>query len=216
MRRLLLWGILTLLGAAALVVALLLYVQGNASQYVYASAGEVPTTTVAVVLGASVYGDGTLSLVLRQRAERAVELYKLGNVQKILVTGDNSEATHNEVTPVGEYLLNAGIPKEDIFLDHAGFDTYSSLYRARAVFAIRSMTIVSQPFHLDRAVFIARALGAEAYGVEAGEGQAFVYNTLREIPATMKALFDLVVNRSPQYLGPQFPVEGSSLGTWKG
>jgi SanA protein len=215
MRRLFIWGVWVFLGIVLCIVAALILVERQTAPYIFTLAASTPTTTAAVVLGASVYKNGTLSPVLKQRADRALELYQLGKVHKVLVTGDNSEVSHNEVNPVGKYLEGRGVPKQDIFLDHAGFDTYSSMYRAKAVFAIRSMTIVSQPFHLARAVFIARMLGVDAYGSEAGEGEQFVYNTWREVPATIKALIDLMISRSPQYLGPQFPIEGDGSNTWE-
>lgn len=214
MRRILFWISWLLVGTAGIVVAVLLFVQHAVTPFIYQPSSGVPTSTAAMVLGASVYKNGTLSPVLRDRADRGAELYKTGKVKKILVTGDNGELSHNEVNPVGNYLLTLGIPKEDIFLDHAGFDTYSSMYRARDVFSLRTITIVSQPFHLARAVYIARSLGIEAYGVPAGEGDSFTYNTWREVPATIKALIDIVFSRSPKYLGPQFPIEGDGTPTW--
>jgi SanA protein len=136
-------------------------------------------------------------------------------VLKILVTGDNSEVSHNEVNPVGKYMVARGVPKEDIFLDHAGFDTYSSMYRARDVFGVVDVVIVSQPFHLSRAVLIARELGLEAHGIAAGSGVDLPYNTLREIPATFKALIDLAFARVPKYLGPMHPILGDGTDTWE-
>ena len=214
MKRYLLWSISFILGVCALILVSLLFVTHKTTPYIFASATEAPTTTAALVLGASVYQNGKLSPVLAARANRAAELYIGGKVHKILVTGDNSEVSHNEVNPVGKYLMSLGIPKEDIFLDHAGFDTYSSMYRARDVFTISDMTIVSQPFHLGRAVYIARSLGIDAYGVEAGEGESFPYNSLREIPATVKALLDLTFKREPKFLGEQHPIEGDGSPTW--
>ena len=201
------------LACAAALVLTLLFVQREAAPYIYRSAAQAPASSAAMVLGASVYQNGALSPILKDRADRAIELYDSGKVKKILVTGDNGDLSHNEVNPVGNYLLSKGIPKGDIFLDHAGFDTYSSMYRARAVFDIADMTIVSQPFHLARAVYIARALGIEASGVEAS-GDATPYNTIREIPATLKALIDLFFKRSPKYLGSQFPISGDGRATW--
>ncbi len=212
-RRYLLWGTWLACLIAALVLSLLLYVQNAAAPFIFETQNDVPLSTAALVLGASVYQNGELSPVLAARADRAIELYRAGKVKKILVTGDNSALSHNEVNPVGNYLLKAGIPKEDIFLDHAGFDTYSSMYRARDVFKIRFLTIVSQPFHLSRAVFIARMLGIDAVGVKAA-GETGPYNSLREIPATLKALLDLHFNRSPKYLGAEYPIEGDGSSTW--
>lgn len=191
------------------------YIVAATGQYVYSSIEKVPHAQAAMVLGASVRQDGTLSPVLRARADAAAELYRAGEVRKILVTGDNSEVAHNEVNPTGKYLLLLGIPKADIFLDHAGFDTYSSMYRARDVFGIESVVIISQPFHLPRAVFAARALGLEAFGLEAAPlAGDFLYNWLREVPATWKALFDLAFLRQPKYLGEKIDITGDGAPTW--
>lgn len=215
MKRFLTWAALLLLAGLAASSISVYGVWQHTAGYIYGDIASVPTTTVAMVLGASVLQNGDLSPVLAERADRAFELYTQGKVHKILVTGDNSNLAHNEVNPVGKYLVGKGVPKEDIFLDHAGFDTYSSMYRARDVFAIRDVIIVSQPFHLARAVLIARKLGLVAYGEEAGQGEAFRYNSIREIPATLKALFDIAFSRVPKYLGPQFPIEGDGEYTWE-
>ena len=127
---------------------------------------------------------------------------------KILVSGDNSTVSHNEVNPVRLYLLSKGIPDEDIFLDHAGFDTYSSMYRARAIFGISSMLIATQSFHLPRAIFIARELGIDAYGVNADSGHILLRNYVRETFSDEKALFDIVFHTRPKYLGNTIPIMG--------
>ena len=180
--------------------------------FIYTSPFDVPTTEVAIVPGASVLS-GKPSPVLAERADMAIELYKTGKVSKILVTGDNGELTYDEVTPVRKYLTNAGIPAADIFLDHAGFDTYSSMYRARTVFDAQSVTIVTQDFHLPRALYIARHLGLTAYGVVT-QGQGSIIDYAREVPASDKALWDLATERVPKYLGSDFPLTGSGIGTW--
>jgi SanA protein len=181
--------------------------------FTFASVDEVPKTEVALVLGASVEG-GTPSPILADRADAAIALFNAGKASKILVTGDNGALTHDEVTPVRKYLLDAGIPAADIFLDHAGFDTYSSMYRARDVFRAASMTIVTQDFHLPRALWIARHLGITAYGVTAEGGTSSAYDYLREIPASAKAVFDVLTHREPKYLGPTFPLTGDGQSTW--
>lgn len=167
-----------------------------------------------MVLGASVTSGGDLSGILKERADEAAALYRAGKVQKILVTGDNGTVSHNEVDPTARYLASIGIRPDDIFLDHAGFDTYSSMYRARDVFAVTSVTIVSQDFHLPRAVYLARSMGLTAYGVEAQSGGVGLFNYVREIPATIKALYDVALSRTPKYLGEQFPITGDGRATW--
>jgi SanA protein len=209
--------IVTLAALVALVcVALYGYIAVSTSKYIFKSIDATPKTEVALVLGASVTAGGTLSPVLKERADRAVALYRAGKVSKILVTGDNATLSHDEVDPVGKYMYALGIPKSDIFLDHAGFDTYSSMYRARDVFNVTSMTIVSQPFHLPRAVYIARSLGLTAYASPAGAGELYLYNYLREIPASTKAEYDILFSRVPKYLGKQYPITQNGEDTWGG
>ena len=198
---------------AALLYAYIVY---STKQYIYSDPLELPSTQVALVLGASVSSHGALSKVLEERADEAIALYKTGKVAKILVTGDNATESHNEVDPVGKYLYGAGIPKSDIFLDHAGFDTYSSMYRAKEVFGVTKLTIVSQPFHLPRSVFIASQLGLEAYGDPTKDGGLFIYNVVREVPASVKATYDLLFSRTPKYLGAVYPIAGEGAETWGG
>jgi SanA protein len=132
---------------------------------------------------------------------------RAGIVKKLLVTGDDGERSYDEVSPVLTYLLEKGIPGRDIFLDHAGFDTYSSMYRARHIFGARSLVIVTQDFHLPRAVFLARAMGIDADGLVAGDGGT-AWDYLREIPATLKAVADLAFHRQSKYLGAPMPLVG--------
>jgi len=181
--------------------------------FVYESLDDVPRAEVAIVLGASVVA-GKPSPILADRANAAIALHSAGKVGKILVTGDNGTLTYNEVAPVRQYLLDAGIPAQDIFLDHAGFDTYSSMYRAEEVFQARSAIVVTQDFHLPRALWIARHLGLTAYGVTAEGGTRSPYNYVREIPASLKALFEVWTRREPKYLGQTYPLTGSGEATW--
>lgn len=206
------YAIILVLLAAAIALYIPVGMRYAMQPYLYASVASVPESEVAIVLGASVYR-GKPSPVLERRAAKAVELYQAHKVSKILVTGDNGALSHDEVTPVRKYLLEAGIPAGDIFLDHAGFDTYSSMYRARDVFRASSATIVTQDFHLPRSVYIARHLGVEAYGI-AAEGDGSEKDYVREIPASGKAVLDLIAHRVPKYLGEQIPLSGDGSRTW--
>lgn len=206
-----------LLNGILLVLCTALFVVAYTHTSIRYAPSEVPTTQVALVLGASVRNDGVLSPVLKERADMAVHLYMQRRVSKILVSGDNGTVSHNEVYPVGKYLTRHGIPATDIFLDYAGFDTYSSMYRAKNIFGVTSMVVTSQRFHLPRALFVARALGIEAVGLDASRpGDHYFGNALREIPATSKAVFDLLVHRTPRYLGETFFVTGDGNETWVG
>ena len=201
------------LGVIALAMMLPIVMRLVVAAYIEPLVSDVPNTEVAMILGASVYR-GRPSQILDERADAAIELYKEGKVSKILVTGDNGALSHDEVTPVRKYLLGAGIEPQDIFLDHAGFDTYSSMYRAREVFLAHSLTIVTQDFHLPRALWIARHLGLEAYGVVAEGGEHSPYDYFREIPASIKAIVNVFTDRQPKYLGPTLPLTGNGEETW--
>lgn len=204
--------LLALTGLAVLLIIPIL-MRVTVQRYIYSSVAAVPKAEAALVLGASVVR-GEPSPILGERADSAIALYKAGRVEKILVTGDNGELSHDEVTPVRNYLLNAGVAAGDIFLDHAGFDTYSSMYRARSVFEARSVVVVTQDFHLPRALFIARYLGLDAYGVVAQGAERSLKDYLREVPASLKALVDIVIHREPKYLGEPIPLSGDGSTTW--
>ncbi|HXK39016.1 MAG TPA: ElyC/SanA/YdcF family protein, partial [Candidatus Paceibacterota bacterium] len=176
--------------------------------YIYNDVGDALNAEVALIPGAAVFSNGSLTPIFVNRADMAIKLYEAKKAPKILVSGDNSTVSHNEVNPVRNYLLAKGIPDEDIFLDHAGFDTYSTMYRARDIFGVTSLLVATQSFHLPRAVFIARRLGMEAYGVNADVGHIFFSNYAREIIANEKAVLELTFNRKPKYLGEKIPISG--------
>lgn len=213
LRRIAYYATVLILLAAAGITLLPIVMRFSVDRYIYASLEAVPMTDAVMVLGASVI-NGKPSPVLERRAKTAIDLYLAGRSANILVTGDNGALNHDEVTPVRKYLLDAGIPAGDIFLDHAGFDTYSSMYRARAVFEADSITIVTQDFHLPRALFLARSLGLEAYGVPAEGGVGSGRDYLREIPASVKAVLNLMMRREPKYLGETIPLDGDGSTTW--
>lgn len=196
------------LAVSALVVVTNTYVRLSTKSYIYDNSSDAPEASVAMIPGAAILADGTPTPIFIDRADTAIDLYKMGKVSKVLVSGDNSTVSHNEVNPVRLYLLTRGIPDEDIFLDHAGFDTYSSMYRARAIFGVSSLLVATQSFHLSRAIYIARALGIDAYGVNADVGHMLPRNYVREMFANEKALFDLIFHTRPKYLGDTIPIMG--------
>jgi len=195
----------------ALIVIITSYsvVRIGSNKYIYDNLADLPHTQVALIPGAAILQNGDLSPVFKDRVDMAIMIYQRGIVQKILVSGDNSSTDHNEVNPARNYLLAQGVPPEDIFLDHAGFDTYSSMYRAQDIFQVESMIIVSQAFHVPRAVYIARHLGMDAYGMVADRGHYLFYNDVRETFADVKALTNLLFNRQPKYLGKVIPITGN-------
>ncbi len=200
-----------ILGCSILVVFILacnFIINTNASPYIYTKSEGAPHAEAAVIPGAAIFPNGALSFVFKERADTAIRLYKAGKVSKILVSGDNSTVIHNEVNPVRNYLLENGVPDQDIFLDHAGFDTYSTMYRARDIFGVASILIATQAFHLPRSIFIARTLHITAYRVPADAHPSRLRNYIREMFANEKAIFDLVLHRKPKYLGEKIPISG--------
>lgn len=199
---------------AASLGALVVFIVGTNLIFYFAtrahifSVAEAPNAEVALIPGAAVLENGALSLIFLDRVDTAIALYQAQKVAKILVSGDNSTDSHNEVNPVRLYLISKGIPDQDIFLDHAGFDTYSTMYRAREIFGVSSVLIATQSFHLPRSVFIARRLGIEAYGVNADLGDILFRNYVREVLANEKAVLDLLLNRKPKFLGEKIPITG--------
>lgn len=164
-----------------------------------------------IVLGAFVYEDGTLCPMLADRMDTAITLYKNGTAPKLLLTGDHGGEDYDEVDAMKNYALEKGVPKEDIFLDHAGFSTYDSILRAKEVFGAKNAVVVTQKFHLDRALYIAGRTGLSAVGVNSDprEYDGILYNELREIPARTKTFFLCLFRISPKYLGDPVNLSGS-------
>lgn len=175
--------------------------------HIYTNIADVPHTEIALVPGAATWLDGNISSIFRDRIDKAIALYDAGKVTKILVSGDNGTNSYNEVDPAREYLLSHGVPIEAIYLDYAGFDTYSTMYRAGEIFEISSAVIVTQKFHLPRAVFLARTRGINALGVQADSGTVLFRNWVREVFATNKAVIDILVDRVPKYLGEKNSID---------
>lgn len=165
-----------------------------------------------MILGASVLRNGTPSNMLEDRLLRGLELYELGVAKKIIVSGDNgaSEKGYDEVNPMKNFLINKGVPSEDIFMDHAGFNTYSSMYRAKNIFKVKKMIVVTQEYHLYRAVYLANKLKIETVGVSS-DLRTYVgqeYRDLREIFARVKAFGNGITKPKSKYLGDEIPISG--------
>jgi SanA protein len=207
LKKVLYWSGMTLLVLAAVFVATNALMVGLEQKRMYASAAEVPKRTVVIVPGAAVLRSGALSAVFKDRANAAMALYRAGKAQKILVSGGNSTVENNEVDPARKYLLSQGIPEADIYLDHAGFDTYSTMYRAREVFGVTGAIVATQSFHLPRALFIARSLGLDAVGYRADNVHLLPRNEVRESMARIKAVLEVVIHRSPKFLGDRIYIE---------
>lgn len=175
---------------------------------------KVQPSPVAIVFGAGLWRDGTPTPVLRDRVETAAELYFAGKVEKLLMSGDNSRQDYNEPQAMRDYAISLGVPDAVIALDYAGRRTYDTCYRARDIFGIRSAILVTQSFHLPRAIYTCNALGIKATGVPADQRDyrkgSLAYWNLREIPASLVALWEVHISKPLPVLGdpePIFPLE---------
>ena len=173
-------------------------------------AAELTDVDCILVLGCYVHDSGRPSDMLADRLRRGIDLYQSGAAPKLLMSGDHGQKDYNEVKAMKLEAMEEGISSEDIFMDHAGFSTYESIFRARDVFAADKIIIVTQEYHLYRALHIANALGVEAYGVAADYhtyvGQA--YRELRESLARNKDFATSILKPAPTYLGEIIPVSG--------
>ncbi len=202
---------LALVAAANAVVAL--SVRGDTA----GSLEAVPHAQAALVLGARVKPDGTPTAILADRMNAAAELYRAGKVDKLLLSGDHGRWEYDEVGTMRRELLARGIPARDLFTDHAGFDTWDSAQRARRVFGVESAIVVTQRFHLGRALYAAERAGLDATGYAADRrsyGRFLARLRMREALARVKVVADAVTGADPHFLGPQLPIGGDGRATW--
>lgn len=203
-RRLLLF----MLVLAVIPLSCAFYVRWDTQEERFSDPQQLPTRSVAIVFGAGIYPDGRLSDMLRFRVRQAVEAYHLGRVQKLLMTGDNSRKSYDEVTAMQRYAISLGVPKAAIRLDYAGFSTYESCYRAKEIFGVRDAVLITQGYHLPRAVYTCQQLGIDAIGLETNDRGIYPVNLMRyyavrEVAATAKALWDVAIwHPLPTFLGP--------------
>ncbi|PKN91558.1 MAG: hypothetical protein CVU44_18420 [Chloroflexi bacterium HGW-Chloroflexi-6] len=171
---------------------------------------DVPTRPVAIVFGAGLTRSGGATAVLRDRIQTAANLYFAGKVEKLLMSGDNSTVEYNEPAAMREFALSLGIPDEAIVLDYAGRRTYDTCYRARAIFGVDSAILVTQPFHMPRAVYLCNALGVDGVGVVAENfnyrRSSLLFWNARELAATVTALIDVHILRPLPILGEPEPI----------
>lgn len=169
------------------------------------SVRSVPQKRIAVVFGAGLWRDGSPTPVLRDRVVTAVELLLSGKVEKLLMSGDNRFVYYNEPGSMRKYALTLGIPEDAIVLDYAGRSTYDTCYRAKQIFGVNEAILVTQSFHLPRAMFICRVLGIKAVGVPADQREysigSWIYWNVRELPATLFALWELFITHPLPILG---------------
>jgi len=218
--------VIGLVAGSALLLTLIIniYMSAFAEKYIITSFNDLPNSKgnqgwTCLVLGAQVSGT-KLSPVLKDRVEAGIEAFSNNYATTLLLSGDHGKKWYDEVNAMRIYILDnyPEFDKNRIFLDHAGFDTYDSIRRAQKIFCAENLVIISQSFHTIRAVYIARKLGINAYAYAVDQSKysnqwQFSW-AFREYFARVKAFFDTLVRRDPQYLGDKIPVTESGLSTW--
>ncbi len=205
-------GILAMIALIGIGVGLRSYSALQAKPDIYALE-QVPTRSVGIVFGAEVSANNMLSAMLMDRVEMGAELYRRGKISVLLFTGDNHVTTYNEPEAMRQYALQLGVPDAAIVLDYAGFRTYDSCYRARDIFKVSKAILVTQAFHLDRALLICNSLGIDSVGVAADAMRPTGYaqrnlleSEFREFPSTTLAVIDLLRGAKPTFLGDPLPI----------
>lgn len=195
---------------AVLVFGIDFYVKQKAKSYILTPEEAGEGYDCVLVLGCGVWGD-TPSHMLEDRLLEGISLCQSGASKKLLMSGDHGRKGYDEVNVMKKFAVDRGIPSEDVFMDHAGFSTYESMYRAKEIFKAEKILIVTQDYHLYRAIYDARALGLEAYGVASNPrsygGQ--IYRDIREILARNKDFIYSIIKPEPTYLGEAIPVQGN-------
>jgi SanA protein len=207
---------LILLFGIAFYILVNLNIYFESKGYIYSDPDQIPGSYTALVLGASVYSSGRPSTILADRLDKAIELYEHKKIKRFLLSGDHAKPHYDEVNNMKNYLIEQGIPDSIIFMDHAGFDTYNSMVRAKDIFEVDSLIVVTQQFHLPRAIYIARQKGLHVNGYTADKRSytSMPYLYFRESFADIKAFFDVLFDTNPVFEGEQIPIRGDCKLSW--
>ena len=212
MKKLLKYGIIIIIIIAIIVLGINLYVRISTNKQIIKENDytELSDVDCIIILGAGIWEDKP-SPMLEDRLLEGIKLYQNSVSDKIIMSGDHGRREYDEVNIMKNYAIEKGIPSENIFMDHAGFSTYESIYRAKDIFEAKKVVIVTQEYHLYRALYIANQLGLEAYGVGADPRKyvGATYRELREILARDKDFIKCIFKPEPTYLGDTIPVSGN-------
>jgi SanA protein len=201
---------------AALVLIINAYVVIGARSQTHSTIGQASHAQTAIVLGAAVHPDGSMSAMLADRVQRGYELWKAGKVDRILVSGDHGQWEYDEPDTMRKALQARGVPAKAIFTDHAGFNTWATMVRARKVFRVKDAIVVTQGFHMARSLYLADAAGLKAQGVTSDirpYGRQKVVSDVREVLARLKGVAQATSN-SAVLLGPPVPITGDGRKSW--
>lgn len=196
--------------ALAAMVAVPVYVRHSVDKFIFTEIDQVENKAFAIVLGAAIENNNEPGSYLKYRLNDALALFEAGRIEKILLSGDNSTKSHDEISVMNNYLIRNGIPQDKIYGDYAGFDTYSTMERASKIFEINNAIVVSQGFHLPRAVYIARQKGINATGYATKTSYGKIRYFLRENMAILKSWIDCLINREAKFYGAKIDTNKSS------
>lgn len=189
------------------------YVQESVKKQMVSAdeAAKLNKVSCILVLGAGIRDGNKPSPMLEDRLKQGIKLYKAGVSDRLLMSGDHGRIDYDEVNVMKQYAIDAGVPSGDIFMDHAGFSTYESIYRAKAVFKAKKIIIVTQKYHMYRALYIGKGLGMKIYGVtsDTQKYSGWLKREAREILARIKDFFYVAAKPKPTYLGDSIPVSGN-------
>ncbi len=182
-----------------------------ADRIISVEAAQEKKVDCILVLGASVWGGTRPSPILQDRLDRGIELYELGVSDRLLMSGDHGGQYYDEVNVMKKYAIEQGVESRVIFMDHAGFSTYESMVRAKEIFEVETVLVVTQKYHLSRAVYIGNTLGMETYGVPAEEKRYSrqLQRDIREVAARVKDFFFAWIQPHPTYEGDAIPIYGN-------
>ena len=212
MKKVLKYGIIVIIIIVVIVLGINLYVRISTNKQIIKENDnkELSDVDCIIILGAGIWGDKP-SPMLEDRLLEGIKLYQNNVSDKIIMSGDHGRKEYDEVNIMKNYAIEKGIPSENIFMDHAGFSTYESIYRAKDIFEAKKIVIVTQKYHLYRALYIANQLGVEAYGVGADPRKYVgeIYREIREILARDNDFIKCIFKPEPTYLGDTIPVNGN-------
>ncbi|GAA3778931.1 SanA/YdcF family protein [Flavobacterium ginsengiterrae] len=193
------------------VISVNYYVKSSTKTKIYYSIKKFPKNDVGIIFGAGINGNQP-SKYLKDRLDAGILLYKAKRINKILLSGDNGRDEYDELTVMKNYCYSHGVDTTKIFVDYAGFDTYSTMYRAKHIFKIKRATLISQEYHLNRAIYIGNQMGIKSAGYSANQGEylGYKYVCFREYLSIFKSFFDVLRNREPKFLGTEININGDS------
>ena len=212
MKKVLKYGIIVVVVITIIALSINLYVRKSTKNQIIKENeyAELLDVDCIIILGAGIWGDKP-SPMLEDRLLEGIKLYQNNVADKIIMSGDHGRKEYDEVNIMKNYAIEKGIPSENIFMDHAGFSTYESIYRAKDIFEAKNVVIVTQKYHLYRDLYIANQLGLEAYGVGADPRQyvGAAYREIREVLARDKDFIKCIFKPEPTYMGDTIPVSGN-------